>query len=316
MGISTPNTARGTVPDRLLVVTRQEEEEVQVIDGKEYSTKVRPAFFTDADGKTDTAINWGTTLQPTGKRVKVEYGNLPYKNGKKQFYWADEHERVPPETETILNSGFTNVRIWTIDSRMEGGRAYKCIDEEGRYFDIREDLLLEAMYNGEVKQTKNGIVLTGTYVWVRAHSQMRVARVGSVVHKELLEAKQRKAMKKITGKQQVIGGVYRKTDGNMYVYVGRDRQRGKLYWSYVQLREPYQGFNEAQIAIHEKWEAMTLQEKFDYEVETRKISGCAETRSTAMVVIEHVADIDMRGGTAQTLQWHPTQIIKGKVVRV
>jgi hypothetical protein len=284
---------------------RPKQEETQTIDGKEYSVKVIPTFFTDAEGATTTAMDWGTvTLNEHGHQVSCWGGRRP---GLKT---------IEPKTVTIKNKPFTNIRLWTIDSREEGGRAYKFIDEKGRFFDLREDTFLEAVYNDEIRNVNGMVVLTGQYIWVRAHSQMRVARVGSLIHEGLLEAKRRKAMKPITGKQQKIGSVYRKTDGNMYVYVGRDRQRGKLYWSYVQLREPYQGFNEAQIAIHEKWEAMTLQEKFDYEVETRKISGCAETRSTAMVVIEHVADIDMRGGTAQTLQWHPTQIIKGKVVRV
>lgn len=291
MGISTPDASRGTVPDRLLVVTQPEKELKQTIDGKDYSVKVRPAFFTDADGKTDKAIEWGTTLVNTGKRIQHK---SPKRGGGFHTWVGEETKEIPPGEETILNSGFTNIRLWTIDTRMAGGRAYKMIDEEGRYFDIREDLFLEAAYNGEIKQTKEGIVLTGTYVWVRAHSQMRMARVGSVLHKGLLEAKRRKNMKKIPGKEQVEGGVYKDKSGKLWVYVGRHRGPDKkLGWVYAHLNPPYawRGNPEA-MERQEKWFALSLQEKWEYSDENiRRPRGSFWT--TAKVVIEKVGDVKL-----------------------
>jgi hypothetical protein len=274
MGISTPNTARGTVPDKLLVVTQPEEELKQTIDGK-----------------TETAIAWGTTRVKTGKRIQHK---SPKRGGGWHQYMADEYKEVPPGEETILNSGFTNIRLWTIDTRAEGGRAYKMIDEEGRYFDIREDLFLEAAYNGEIKQTKEGIVLTGTYVWVRAHSQMRVARVGSEIHKALLAAKERKNAKKIPGKEQVEGGVYMDKGGKLWVYIGRNRGADKkLGWVYAHLDGPYLcKWQPESVARREKWEALSLQEKWEYSDE-RLRRPCGSFWTTAKVVIEKVGDIKL-----------------------
>ena len=317
---TSPDVSRGTVPDKLLVVMRPSEMLEQTIDGAEYSTKAKPTFFTDADGKTDKAIEWGTKSVPTGKRVKVEYGRLPLKNGEKQFYWADEHRDIPPKTKTIPNKPFTNIRLWTIDTRMEGGRAYKFIDLEGRYFDMREDTFLEAVFNNEVHTISGMVMLTGQYIWVRAHSQMRVCRVGSMMHQGLLEAKRRKNLKKITGKMQVVGGVYRTKANELYVFAGRYRSTydKKLHWAYVQLREPYvwNDRDKEQTAPRDEWRAMTLQEKFDHERIHRAASGCAETRTTAMAVIEHAGTVDLGEDTVDTLLWHETKMVNGKVVRV
>jgi len=312
---STPDVSRGTVPDKLLVVMRPVKELTQEIDGVEYKAEASPAFFTDADGKTETAIEWGTMSVKTGKRVKVEYGRRFQVDGEKQFYWADEHKSIPPKTVTIPNKPFANIRLWTIDTREEGGRAYKFIDENGRYFDMREDTFLEAVFNNEVHTINGRVMLTGQYIWVRAHSQMRVCRVGSMMHQGLLEAKRRKNLPKINGKTQKLGGVYKDKAGKMYVYMGRirNKQDNKLQWAYVDLREPYRSKKNA---ANEKWHQMTIQEKFDHEREYRKSSGCAESRTTAMALIEHLGDIDMGKETAETLMWFPTKIVDGQVLRL
>ena len=307
-GVSSPDTSRGTVPDRLLIVMREEKEFTEEVDGVLHKTKAREAFFTDADGKTDTAISWGTLRRPTGEKKESTWGGRPY--------MEDVYEAILPETVTVPNEPFTNIRLWTIDTRMEGGRAYKFIDEEGRMFDMREDTFLEAVFAGEVSQPGKTLYLVGQYIWVRAHSQMRVARVGSQIHEGLLEAKRRKELPKITGKMQVIGGVYKTKDDKLYVYVGRFRDSDKkLNWSYIQLREPY-CYRDREKNLVERWRAMTIQEKFDRERKMRESSGCAENRASAMAVVEHLGTIDMGKDTAETLQWYPTTVIDGKVVRV
>jgi len=144
---------------------------------------------------------------------------------------------------------------------------------------------------------------------------MRVCRVGSMMHQGLLEAKRRKNLPKINGKTQKLGGVYKDKAGKMYVYMGRirNKQDNKLQWAYVDLREPYRSKKNA---ANEKWHQMTIQEKFDHEREYRKSSGCAESRTTAMALIEHLGDIDMGKETAETLMWFPTKIVDGQVLRL
>jgi len=301
MSIKTPDLSRGHIPKTLLVVTQPTELLTVTADGKDYTTTARPAYFIDADGATEKAIEWGVTWGhheddmhlPPFKRRRIE---------------------VQPETETIPNKPFTNLRLWTIDTRAKGGRAFKFIDEQGRLFDVREDVFLEAVHNGEVRSPGKCVFLTGQYIWVRVHASMRLARVNSITYTSLLEAGRRKDLTKIPMKELEVGTIYMKRDGEYEVYLGRARSNcGKLQHLCVSLRNSYYphgpiGYQDR----YEKYEAMTWQEKFEERLKKR-----SPYLSTTKAFIEKVSEVELMGREPQDIYEGTAKLVKvvnGKVV--
>lgn len=238
---------KGTIPNKLYVGARQTRQVRTFIDREEVIARATPTIFTDADSKNSVE---------TAKRWKNEYGR-----------------QVDQGYELIVeNKPITNIRLFTIDCRSQGGRAYKCIDQEGQYFDLREDIFLDALYNGEVESRDGKVFLMGKYIWARIESHMKLIRFESNLYNELMESKARKELKKIPAKEMEIGVIYETKGGELFVYVGRSHyndqftQKKILGWNYVKLEEPW-SFHEEEVA---KWKVMNFQEKYEYSLERRK----------------------------------------------
>jgi hypothetical protein len=198
----------GNIPEKLRIVCQAELELTKTIDGVERTVKVKPAFFQDIETKPDTALAWGTS------RVETTPPDTPW--GQKEW------KTVEPEVSEEDNKPIHWLKFWCIDERAEGGRAFKVIDEKNRMFDMREDIVEEAIFAGEFN---NGIFF-GNYVWGKCHTQMRLVRLDSVLYKKLAEAGRRKNLKKIPNKDLEVGGVYQMKNGDRYVYLGRIPGKG------------------------------------------------------------------------------------------
>lgn len=158
-----------------------------------------PAFPVDPESKSsiETAERWATGWRHNGVATKVESENSPIKS----------------------------VQLLTIEVRDEGGRAYKVrLDGVGDgmggnslYVDMREDVVLDALL---VNGVKKGGTLAGPFVWGRFQSQLRLVRVGSSLHKAMLDAASRMAEKIVSPKDYVVGGVYLNRKLEALVYLG------------------------------------------------------------------------------------------------
>ena len=202
------------IPEKLVVITRNKRNFVEKAGDIERKEKVREAFFVDAasEKSAETARNWAR--YPNSYRYSKP---PPYKCEANSF-----------GEETIPNKPFTNLKIVGLDQRMEGGRAYKVMDEQGRLFDLREDVLMECFFSDEVR----GQMLTGQFVWAKNHTQMKVVRVGSKQYNELKKRAEEQA-KKVTQKNLrvadlTIGGVYRTRGDCDWIYLGRVKGKGLL----------------------------------------------------------------------------------------
>lgn len=133
----------------------------------------------------------------------------------KRFYY---HEIAGKIMEKIINNdGKIKLRIVNLEQRSEGGRAYKVIDQNGCYFDFREDILLEAILSVGIRK---GGYLNGTYLWAVLGSQNRLIRNDSVLHKELIKATEVSKNKVIPIKDLEVGGIYRgKAEGD-HIFIG------------------------------------------------------------------------------------------------
>lgn len=123
---------------------------------------------------------------------------------------------------TLDNDPIKSVEILSLEVRQEGGRAYKVrlggVLDGTLYVDMREDVVLDALL---ASGAKKGGVLAGPFVWGRYETQLRLVRVGSTLHKAMLEAAERKATKDLTQADYELGGVYLTRKLEAMVYLGK-----------------------------------------------------------------------------------------------
>jgi len=170
----------------------------------------RKAFAVDRDSKgfNQTADSWSKAhpfLAPTLNRLQVLF--------------EDDTELF----EDVPNSPIKGLRIITLEIRGEGGRAYKVVSEEGYCYDLREDVILEAMIEAGIER---GGILNGEYVWAVQGSQMKLTRVGSPLYRDLTKTTERRELKKISAKDLVPGGIYARPAGERGVFIGFARRHG------------------------------------------------------------------------------------------
>lgn len=116
------------------------------------------------------------------------------------------------------NTPITGIRLLGLEFRGEGGRAYKVMTDDGYYYDMREDVVLDTIREVGVQP---GGVLNGSFVWAIIGSQMKLIRHDSELYYEALDSMKIRNTKALGLKDLVEGGVY-KTKSNTYlVYIGR-----------------------------------------------------------------------------------------------
>lgn len=197
----------GNIPKKLRLFIRPETTAFwrweDVDDGKR-ETKVRCAYISDADNK--------KTCE-TGK----QWGNQNYYD-----HILKQSVKAACDEVEVDNVPFSGLKVVTLEIRDKGGRAYKVMADIGGvpnvYFDMREDVLLDCMFNGSLK--KEGKI-SGQFVFARVGAQMKPVRIGSVLHKKMVAATAIDAQAPCILE---IGGIYESKNGDRAVYMGE-------YWT-------------------------------------------------------------------------------------
>lgn len=109
-----------------------------------------------------------------------------------------------PDEYKFDNKPFSVV-ICSLEHRGNGGRAYKVMTEEGFYFDLREDVLLEALLECGCQP---GGFLGGEFLWMMAHNNMKLIRDGSQLHEDMIVATQRRNADPVPNDELVVGEIY------------------------------------------------------------------------------------------------------------
>ncbi|HEY9785301.1 MAG TPA: hypothetical protein V6D17_07865 [Candidatus Obscuribacterales bacterium] len=121
-----------------------------------------------------------------------------------------------PAEERRDNKPF-EIRICGLEVRERGGRAYKVVTGDGYWFDLREDVLLDAILQCGISK---GGKINAQFIWGKLGSQMKLVRVGSALHTALIQAGKRKATAKVKGSELQPGGVYRNVKGERFLVIG------------------------------------------------------------------------------------------------
>lgn len=129
-----------------------------------------------------------------------------------------------PIIETERKNTPISITMCGLEHRREGGRAYKVVTDDGHFFDLREDVLLEAMLSQGVRK---GGKLGGKYVWAVIGSQRKLVRHKSELYKDLLEASKRRKLVTLKVGDLTPGYIYEKKDGTRVAFIDHIRVNGK-----------------------------------------------------------------------------------------
>ena len=148
----------GSIPKKLFVALRSKQE--VVLKPEDETVNVLPAFIVPAESAkfVATANTW------------------------KRHYDYRTRAQLDGTSVQIPNNPVSGIRIVGLSRRRSGGRAYKIIYPPNYLTDLREDVLLDAIYNSGVEA---GGKLNGEFIWSVNGSQMRIVRVGSSAHQDL-----------------------------------------------------------------------------------------------------------------------------------
>jgi hypothetical protein len=133
----------------------------------------------------------------------------------------------------VDNTPIDSLRWVGIDSRMEGGVAYKVVTPQGWLVDLREDVVLECLHDGSISHSDMiggrgaGTYFTGGFVWVVMGSQSRLVKVGSKLHSELVESDMLGKAGPLTDFE--VGGIYQQRNGKQYVVIAKGTAKGKKF---------------------------------------------------------------------------------------
>ena len=139
------------------------------------------------------------------------------------YKWDEKAQRSiqvstqEPVIKAVDNKPLVGLKIVNLETHSQGGRAYKVVTNEGFYFDLREDVLLDTILRVGIQP---GGVLDGEFLWARVGSQMKLIRANSELHKALKETTIRGKKKKIPNSELEVGTIYRTKSGITKVLLG------------------------------------------------------------------------------------------------
>ncbi|HEY5268340.1 MAG TPA: hypothetical protein VII94_04360 [Candidatus Saccharimonadales bacterium] len=134
--------------------------------------------------------------------------------------WAERTYREGPEktaqTTIVDNKPVKNIRVFSLEERNNGGRAYKVLIDKF-FVDLREDVLMDTMLKVGISP---GGILQGEFVWAKMGAQMKLVRVGSELHRLIVEFESKKDIKPVGKGDLEVGGVYLDRRKNKAIFVG------------------------------------------------------------------------------------------------
>jgi len=171
--------------------------------------EVLPTFCYNPDSKTSpkTAKTWVEE-----DRENTEY----FWDGKKNPDYVENENKEP----IFLDNDPFDIEIIDLETRYNGGRAYKVIDSKNRLFDLREDQLLDVIRLFGISPAGK---IPAQFVWGVLGTQVRLVLVGGNLYNASIKftEKEKNNEVKITGKDLVVGGVYKMKSGDKRIYLGK-----------------------------------------------------------------------------------------------
>lgn len=123
--------------------------------------------------------------------------------------------KAPIKEEKCQNSPMS-LRIVGVEYNRHS-TVYKVIDQRNYLFDLREDIMLDTIFNVGIKA---GGFMEGEYVWGILGNQTKIIRVGSDLYNNLIEGTKLKNLKRISLKELKPNTLYESKSGDVGFFVG------------------------------------------------------------------------------------------------
>lgn len=120
-------------------------------------------------------------------------------------------------THTIVeleNKPIKNVRLFSKDSYFPG--IFKAAIGS-YYIDLHEDVLVDTILKVGIEK---GGILKGEFIWARIQNTIKLVRIGSQLHRSIVEFESKNDIKKIRKNDLEIGAVYQDQRKNKVVFAG------------------------------------------------------------------------------------------------
>lgn len=198
----------GTIPEEIAVITSKP---TKVPVGCAWDI----SLSYDSDDDEDEEENNGTTkIEVTPAFIADAASVKSIATGKK---WAQRaNHNFSPLVEIKKNVPIKNVVVCSLESRGQGGAAYKVI-ADGVYVDCREDVIMDAILQEGIKK---GGILGGEYIWVKLGAHSRLIRVGSALHDKVKLMVDRKKLTVLKAKDLVVGDIYATKKDERALFLG------------------------------------------------------------------------------------------------
>ena len=161
---------------------------------------------------------WDDEVKNKAKMEKV-YPTYPIDaSNSKTLISAKKWQKNKSKTKivTVNNDPIKNIRIFSLEFRNQGGRAYKLLIDSKYYVDLREDVLMDILLNAKVE---NGII-EADLIWATVGSQVKLIRVNSEIYNNIKNYQNKVALPKINKNDLVVGGVYETINRKQAIFVG------------------------------------------------------------------------------------------------
>jgi hypothetical protein len=170
---------------------------------------------------------------------------------KAKSWAAGRYQKSTKETQVVVveNKPITNIKVLSLEYRGQGGRAYKALIEK-YYVDLREDVLMDVLLKAGVS---TGGILQGEYIWAKIGSQMKLIRVGSELHRLVVEFDSKKDIKPVRKNELEVGGVYQTRKKEKAIFLGY--VNSTIYKRKTKPQNIYSGY----------YKQTTYKPSFDYE---------------------------------------------------
>jgi hypothetical protein len=118
-----------------------------------------------------------------------------------------------PITVEMENKPISNIRVISAGYR---GKTFKALIDK-YYVDLPGDVLMDTMLQVGIAP---GGVLQGEFIWAKIGSRISLIRIGSELHRLIMEFEENKDVKPVGKKKLEVGGIYQDRKKNKAIFLG------------------------------------------------------------------------------------------------
>lgn len=124
--------------------------------------------------------------------------------------------KTPASSVKVDNVPIKNVKIVSLARNFSGNATFKVLIDN-YLFDLKEDVMIDSILDQGINP---GGIINGEFIWAKVGAQIKLVRIGSELHKVILEFSEKKSLPCVKKKHLEVGGIYQTSKKDYAVYLG------------------------------------------------------------------------------------------------